>query len=84
MELNEFKKPPTNLNNQEKKAIEFENVRCSWCLDANQDTLKNITLTIEPRKLTTVIGQVGAGKVYLNVNLQVTIAPSLRERKGTA
>ena len=65
LELNEMKRQ--NIANEEKtkNAVEFHNVRCSWLLDSNQATLKNITLNIEAYKLTIVMGPVGAGKVTI-------------------
>ena len=51
------------MHDEQNNAIEFENVKCNWCLDSPQDTLKDITLGIEAEKLTAIIGQVGSGKV---------------------
>ncbi|XP_065211997.1 ATP-binding cassette sub-family C member 4-like isoform X2 [Planococcus citri] len=65
LELNEFKKPFSKISHDDENAIEFHDVRCSWCIDSSQDTLKSITLKIETKKLTAVIGKVGSGKSSL-------------------
>lgn len=43
--------------------IRFSKVKANWTVDSNRDTIKDLTLAVKQGELTTIIGQVGSGKV---------------------
>lgn len=64
LELKEFKRPCANPKIQIKdNAVQLVNAFANWSEYSGRVTLKNISLTIPSGTLTTVIGEIGSGKV---------------------
>lgn len=63
MELKEFKQMKSEVSSSDENAIRFSNVKANWTVDSSRDTIKDLTLAVKRGKLTTIIGQVGSGKV---------------------
>lgn len=63
LELEEFKKPNIETTSSKEYAIRFSKVKANWSVDSGRDTIRDLNLTIKKDELTTIIGQVGSGKV---------------------
>lgn len=50
---------PKNVN----PGIELTNLSAKWDSNAEEDTLKNISMSVESGKLCAIMGAVGSGKV---------------------
>lgn len=64
LQLNEYKKPCSVPKAETKdNAVQLINASANWSVDSGRTTLKDISLTIKSGTLTTIIGEVGSGKV---------------------
>lgn len=50
-------------------AVVVSNATAKWVNNQAVNTIENINLTVKPGGLVAVIGEVGAGKVNININL---------------
>lgn len=65
MELKDFEKPLSSNISTSKAAVMLSNVSASWSVNSTIYTLRNISLNVNIGSLTTVIGEVGSGKVRI-------------------
>ncbi|XP_063733833.1 ATP-binding cassette sub-family C member 4-like isoform X2 [Eleginops maclovinus] len=65
--LEEIDRKSCGLSLEEKKdsSVEIEKMTCYWDKSLDAPSLQNISITVKPHKLLTVIGPVGAGKSSL-------------------
>ena len=78
---NDTERFSNGLNKNFSPGIKFENVTCEWVKD-REPTLNNVSISISPGKLLTVIGHVGAGKVDFNKKNSLERLLSLRSTRS--
>lgn len=72
-QLEEFQRLNIQISNSEHFAVRFSDVKANWTEDSSRDTIHDFNLTIKRNELTTIIGQVGSGKVGYCTNLLTSL-----------